>query len=125
MATTKPDNCVVAKIEGKVRYGMVKHIYSLEECHHAGNKVIVLSPIANLFPQKFDLSTSRFRYYLYIYKCVVGQVDHTKALVVAPSDIFSLAAYFFLPSDTFGIETGGIILVPFEHQALLDISNNP
>ncbi|KNZ61458.1 hypothetical protein VP01_13986g1, partial [Puccinia sorghi] len=47
-----------------------------------------------------------FRYYLYIYKCVVGRVDHTTALVVAPSDIVSLAAYRFLPSDTFGIETG-------------------
>ncbi|KNZ51196.1 hypothetical protein VP01_4052g3 [Puccinia sorghi] len=104
---------------------MVKHIYSLEDCHHAGKKVIVLSPIANLFPQKFNLSTSRFRYYLYLYKCVVGRVEHTKALVVSPSDIVSLSAYCFLPSDNFGIETRGIILVPFDHQALLDISDNP
>ncbi|KNZ53003.1 hypothetical protein VP01_3373g1 [Puccinia sorghi] len=60
VATTQQNNCVVAMIDGKVRYGIVKQIYSLEDRHHEGRKVIVLSPIFNLFPQKFNISTSRF-----------------------------------------------------------------
>ncbi|KNZ58948.1 hypothetical protein VP01_1828g6 [Puccinia sorghi] len=124
VATTKPDNCVVAMIEGKVRYGIVKQLYQLEDRHHEGKKVIVLSPIANLFPRKFNIPTSRFRYYLYLYKCVVGRVDYNKALIVSPSDVVSLAAYRFVPSGTFGIKKDGLMLVPYDHQALLDISDN-
>ncbi|KNZ58376.1 hypothetical protein VP01_1940g2 [Puccinia sorghi] len=46
---SNPENCVVAMIEGKVRYGIVNQIYQLQDCNHEGKKVIVLSPIANLF----------------------------------------------------------------------------
>ncbi|KNZ48662.1 hypothetical protein VP01_5502g2, partial [Puccinia sorghi] len=41
-------------------------------------------------------------------------VDHNKALVVSPSDVVSLAAYRFLPSDTFGIKKDGTMLPPDE-----------
>lgn len=52
----------------------------------------------------------------------MGQVDHTKALVGAPSDILSVAAYRLLPPNVFGIDNNGIVLVPYDHKALLDIS---
>ncbi|KNZ55654.1 hypothetical protein VP01_2621g3 [Puccinia sorghi] len=93
VATTQPNNCVVAMIEGKVRYGIVKQIYSLEDHHHEGKK-------------------------LSLYKRIVGRVDHNKALVVSPSDVVSLAAYCFLPLGTFGIKTECMMLVPYDHQAL-------
>ncbi|EHS63661.1 uncharacterized protein PGTG_21670 [Puccinia graminis f. sp. tritici CRL 75-36-700-3] len=125
VGTLKPQNCVVAKINGQVQYGMVKQIYALEDHRDQGRELIVLSPITNLFPKKFKVPTSRFRYYLYLFKTVVGRVDHSKALVISQSDVVSLAAYRYLPPKVFGIQQDGITLVPHGHVALLDISDNP
>ncbi|KAH9471668.1 hypothetical protein Pst134EA_033299 [Puccinia striiformis f. sp. tritici] len=124
VGTMKPMNCVVATINAKRRYGIVKQIYTLEDHNQQQRSFIVLSPITNSFPKKLRVPTSRFRYFLYLYKAVVGQVHPDKVLVVAPSDVVSLAAYRYLPSDTFGIQTNGITLVPCDYTALLDISDN-
>ncbi|KNZ56500.1 hypothetical protein VP01_238g7 [Puccinia sorghi] len=83
--------------------------------------VVILWPITNLFPKRTNIPTSRFRYYIYLYHAVVGQVRYEDAVVVSPSDIQCLAAYRFLPSKTFGIQKNGIILVPYDHQAVLNI----
>lgn len=122
VTTTKPQNCVVAKISGKVCYGIVKQFYTFADHTGKQRSLVVLSPITNMYPKRTQGPTSRFRYYLYLFKAIMGQVDHTKALVGAPSDILSVAAYRLLPPNVFGIDNNGIVLVPYDHKALLDIS---
>lgn len=115
------ENCVVARVRGKLQYGMVKQIYCLEDQDKLNQDVIVLSPIKNVFPKKLNVPTARFRYLLYLFKTVVGQVMTQEVLVVRPADVISVAAYRLLPRDTFGIPSEGIILIPAERAPLLDI----
>jgi hypothetical protein len=122
VTTTKPQNCVVAMVNGIPRYGIVKQIYSFSDHKNEERTVVILSPITNMFPKRFNVPTTRFRYYLYLYKAVVGKVKYEEALVVAPSAIQSVAAYRMLPPKVFGIEKDGIILVPYDHCAALNIS---
>ncbi|WAQ87536.1 hypothetical protein PtA15_8A440 [Puccinia triticina] len=122
VGTMQPQNCVVATIDGEKRYGIVKQIYTLEDHRQQQREFIVLSPITNLFPKKLKVPTSRFRYYLYLYKVIVGQVDHSKALVVTRAHVNSLAAYRYLPPSVFGIKNNGITLIPDDHAPLLDIA---
>ncbi|KNZ49736.1 hypothetical protein VP01_4821g2, partial [Puccinia sorghi] len=121
ITTTKPQNCVVAKVNRKTVYGIVQQLYSLVDHMGVSRYVVILWPITNLFPKQTDIPTARFRYYLYLYHTVVGQVKYEDSVVVSPSDIQCLAAYCFLPSKTFGIQKNGIILVPYDHQAVLNI----
>jgi hypothetical protein len=74
-----------------------------------------------MFPKNTQLQMAQFRYYLCLLKAVVGQIDHTQAQVVAPLEVQMLAAYQLLTPNVFGIARNGIILVPYNHQALLDI----
>ncbi|PLW44072.1 hypothetical protein PCASD_04850 [Puccinia coronata f. sp. avenae] len=93
VTTTKPQNCVVAMVNGIPRYGIVKQIYLFSDHKNEERTVVILSPITNMFPKRFNVPTTRFRYYLYLYKAVVGKVKYEEALVVAPSAIQSVAAY--------------------------------
>ncbi len=45
-------------------------------------------------------------------------------LVVEPSQISSVAAYRLLSPKVFGIVNDGIIMVPYDHHAVLDISGD-
>ncbi|KAA1123860.1 hypothetical protein PGTUg99_050062 [Puccinia graminis f. sp. tritici] len=120
----EPQNCVVAKLGGKLKYGIVKQIYMyknhLEEIKH----VIFCSPIVNLYPKRLNLPTTRFRFSLYQCAAVVGKLDWDEDLLLEPANIDSVAAYRFLPRNTFSIESNGIILTPYNRSPLLELSGS-
>jgi hypothetical protein len=87
VTTTRPQNCVVATVNGMPWYGIVKQIYSFFDHRNEERTLVILSPITNMYLKHFNVPTTRFRYYLYLYKAVVGKIEYHEALVVAPSSI--------------------------------------
>ncbi|POW12298.1 hypothetical protein PSTT_04651 [Puccinia striiformis] len=108
-----PNNCVVAKVDGKSHYGFVKEIYSVNDPRGGSKVVVLLNKITNLFPKRLGLRTSNFRHLLYLHKAIVGNIDIKEQKIVQSNTIDSLAAYRKLAPYTFGIKSDGIILTPY------------
>ncbi|KAH9470592.1 hypothetical protein Pst134EA_007839 [Puccinia striiformis f. sp. tritici] len=116
-----PNNCVVAKVDGKSHYGFVKEIYSVNDPRGGSKVVVLLNKITNLFPKRLGLRTSNFRHLLYLHKAIVGNIDIKEQKIVQSNTIDSLAAYRKLAPYTFGIKSDGIILTPISRTPILDI----
>lgn len=120
VSVMKPNNCVKFKDTGVTLYGMVRQIYVYSNPMGIWETALLVNPITNLFPKKKDSPSHSFRYILFLLKSVVGKVDE-EFIIVRPEKVVCVAAYRLLPEKTFGIESGGIILRPYDYDAQLDV----
>jgi hypothetical protein len=120
-----PNNCILWRDNvDKIQYGLIQQIYCFADHLRVKQLVIMITEILDQYPKRHNLPTTRFRYLLYLYKCVVGRINTQKKLFVNPRNVISLAAYRFLPSNTLGIPNNGIILTPQDRKPFLDISTS-
>lgn len=127
VSTTPPNNCVVANMVGKgIRYGMVTHIYRLRDHNFAERTLLFIRPIKNIYPKLLGVPTTRFRFFLWLLKVVIGQVsDAQRGFLIEPQHVDSVAAYRLFRRPAFGIQSRGIILTPYTRSPLLDLTDEP
>ncbi|KAH9808329.1 hypothetical protein DFH28DRAFT_910274 [Melampsora americana] len=116
ISVLKPNNCVKYEMAGKACYGMVRQIYQLTDPVGCLRTEVWINPIENLFPKDLASSSKNFRYLLHLMKCVLGRIED-RCMFLSPDRVVAVAAYRLLPNDTFSIDEGGIILLPFDHKS--------
>jgi hypothetical protein len=120
VSVLQPNNCVVIKQDGLIRYGLVNQIISYTQPGQGLKVVCEVVKIRNLFCKASEGPTRQFRFWLYMMKAVVGHIEHDVELVPA-EEIQNLAAYRRLPDGIFGLK-GAIILTPVNRLGLLEIN---
>ncbi|KAG0139059.1 hypothetical protein CROQUDRAFT_12489, partial [Cronartium quercuum f. sp. fusiforme G11] len=106
-----PNNCVMVRINGLKRFGIVDQIYQIT----FGNvieSVVLLKPVVQRYGKVDKSASANFRYNLYLLRTVVGQVKEKISFFVRSSSIISLVAYRKLHPHTLGLKEGGIIMWP-------------
>ena len=63
-----------------------------------------------------------FCYWLYQMKTVIGQLIPNEYDLIPVSAIEHVVAYRFLPKDKFGLDSGGIMMVPVNQLSVLEIN---
>jgi hypothetical protein len=72
VAPIEPQNCAVACVGNKVKYGLVKQIYMYKSHLGKMEHAILCAPTVDLYPKRVNLPTSRFCFALYQLQAVVG-----------------------------------------------------
>jgi hypothetical protein len=120
VSVLQPNNCVVIKQDGLVRYGFVRDIFAYTQPGQGSRVVCQVEKITNLFCKVAEGPTRQFRFWLYCMKTVVGRVTGDMEMVPIEA-IDNLVAYRWLPDGIFGLEHG-IILTPVNRLGSLEIN---
>ncbi|KNZ60832.1 hypothetical protein VP01_1494g2 [Puccinia sorghi] len=121
VSVLQPNNCVVIKENGRVRYGFVKEILVYEQPTRGRMAVCLVEKITNRYCKIVDGPSKTFRFWLYLMKAVLGTINPGDVEIVPAECIDTVAAYRILPEGTFRLEQG-IILTPVNHLGSLEIN---
>ncbi|MBW0545566.1 hypothetical protein O181_085281 [Austropuccinia psidii MF-1] len=113
-----PNNAIIFRHNNAIKYGLVKDIYNFHAPHskvQPGIHVLLIHIRFNrpCYPPGHKGS------YLALLGVVIGQIQIDSFLMINPSDIISLAAYWLIESETFQVPFNGIMMCPFNRELVL------
>ncbi|KAI7941162.1 hypothetical protein MJO28_013447 [Puccinia striiformis f. sp. tritici] len=124
VSVASPNNCICFKVQQNIEYGFIHDIIRVTLPGHQSFNLLRIERIENRFCKGARQGSSVFRYWLYQMKTVIGQVFPGRYDFIPTSAVQSIVAYRRLPNNTYGLNSGGVMMVPVNHLSVLQINSS-
>ncbi|POW10331.1 hypothetical protein PSTT_06172 [Puccinia striiformis] len=115
VSVASPNNCICFKVQQNIEVTLPGH---------QSFNLLRIERIENRFCKGARQGSSVFRYWLYQMKTVIGQVFPGRYDFIPTSAVQSIVAYRRLPNNTYGLNSGGVMMVPVNHLSVLQINSS-
>ncbi|KAG0143429.1 hypothetical protein CROQUDRAFT_48821 [Cronartium quercuum f. sp. fusiforme G11] len=122
VAVTAPNDCVCFKLQGKIGYGFIQDILTVTIPGREKLDLLRVEKVENMFCKDSKRGSQVFCYWLYQMKTVIGKIVPGELEIVLTSAVKSVAAYRQMPKGMYGLESGGVMIIPVNHLSVLEIN---